>query len=275
MMEGEHKQTKRLSKFLSHYDFHPNNINFRILSSKAIEKWKNVQAFQLNQITNGKFHFHAHKREILLLKYDLWSLFIYETENLMIDLSSNDLGDEITPEDIDHIIDLADKTTRVYKDILLEDPNHRFNTGFVNIWLEAHELACNLMLNQLKGLSGFSYDIAFTGIVDIVTAMMQYTLFELHELNSLLCFFGSRCSRCFPEEDRGLATTPFMVITNLEETSFALTNQYLVFERYKIYKKYMNIRSIYFKNYLNGRIPHEIFDKFEEDGVDIQYKLNF
>lgn len=264
----------RLSRFLSYYKFYPNSIDFRIHSSKAIEKWKNVQSFQLNQIANGKFHFHKHKKEILLLKYDLWSRFIYEVENLMIDLSNNHLENEITREHIDTVVELADKTTSVYKDIILVEHSDRFNTEFSEVWIEAHDLIYSMMIHQIRGLIGFSYDIAFTAMVDIVAATMQYTLIELHELNSLFCFYGEKCDQCFPEKDDQVMT-PFMIITKTDETSFALTNRYLVVERFKIYKRHFDIQSVFFKNYSGQRIPREIFDSVEKMGVDIKYKLNY
>lgn len=272
MME---RAVRRLETFLENYAFFSNNIGFRIKSSKALEKWKNIQSFQLNQIANGKYHFHPQKREILLLKYDLWTRWITEIENLMIEMSENSPENVITEEQICGIIKLADKTTSVYKDIILDKHKDRFHNLFSKAWLETHELVYDIMLTEVRGLAGFRFDISFTALVDILSSVMQYTLLELHELNDLFCYYNKDSV----EENKGKTfeeiNTPFMIITKMDELSYNLTGKYLVVERFKIYKKRFGITSTFFKNYSGQQIPKEIFEQIEETGTNIKYKLNY
>lgn len=268
----------RIDSFLSQYNFYPNSIDLRIATSKAIELWKSTQAFQLNQISNGKFHFQPNKKEILLLKYDLWSRCVYEVENYMIEISNNNVDDVLTACHIDTIIDLADKTTSIYKDIVLNKHADRFDPAFTSVWLDSHEVIYNIMKIQIQGLLGFSFILAFSGFIEIVSRVMQYTLIELHELNELFCFFKNNCPE--PESDKNKffqqdENIPFMIVTPSDEIAFNITGKYLVEERFKIYKRVFNIEKMYFKNYSDKRIPHKIFEIIENEGTQIEYKLNY
>jgi hypothetical protein len=185
----------------------------------------------------------------------------------MIEINNNNVDDVLTTNHIDTIIDLADKTTSVYKDIVLNKHADRFDPTFTRVWLDSHEVIYSVMKTQLRGLLGFSFVLAFTGFIDIVSRVMQYTLIELHELNELFCFFKNDCT--------GNDNIPFMVVTPSDEIAFNLTGKYLVEERFKIYKRVFNIEKMYFKNYSDKRIPHKIFEMIENEGTRIEYKLNY
>lgn len=277
MIEGS--LSNRFHRFLDNYSFFPNSIEFRISSSKAIEKWKNTQSFQLNQIVNGKFQFHPNEKEVFLLKYDMWSRMIYEIESLMIELSHRNHDGCISTEEVDFVIELSDKTLAIYEEILTKKHPHRFNKDFLDIWRASHSMMYNLMIHQIRGIVGYDYEIAFSMLTDIISKGMQYTLIELHELhelNALFCFFDSyQYVDGFGCKSNSIYNIPFMIITDMDHTSKNLIGEYMILDRLKIYREYFDIKELYFKNYSANPIPIQIFDTIEDSGVNINYKLNY
>lgn len=271
--------SKRYQKFLDSYEFYANSVNFRIHSSKALEKFKNVQSFQLNQLANGKYHFAQDRREVLLLKYDMWSRWLYEIENLMIELSGNHLEHIINSKDIDMIIMLALKTSKSYKTVIHDKHTAFFDTKFVNIWEEMHELAFEHMLESIKLLNGLSFDIVFTRIVDILVEVMQYTLTEIYELDSVFCKLVIKCDNC-PEEavcpknkrEDSEENTIFVIVGSLAYKCLSTTGKCIISERIKIYKKYFDFNEIYFKNYTDEPLHQHLIELIEDSDININFK---
>lgn len=265
--------TARYKDYLSSYKFHPNSINFRIVSSKAIERWKNVQSFQLSQLIKGKFFFSKDRREILLQKYDLWSRFLYEVENFCIERS----GDEnklTTSEDVDLVLVLADKTSALYKQLMLVDHNHRFENVFLNIWLEIHETPYRYLIQEIKLLAGLPFEDFFAKLVSVLIAVMQYTLIEIHELDMLLCKVECPGTGVFPCEEKLTLpkdTIPFVIVTSLVDRVFAMTGTCLVCDRLKVYSKYIDLDEIYLKNYTDAPVNSRLIENIERNG----FKVNF
>jgi hypothetical protein len=151
------KTTERYKNFLNTYEFYSNSIQFRILSSKSLEKWKNVQSFQLNQIANGKFFFAQSRKEILLLKYDMWSRFLFEIENFIIEFAGKTSQKEMTDFSIDFILSLAEKTDKTYKEVILDEKNEVFDLEFNKIWLDLHDEVFKKFKESVKSLNGILF----------------------------------------------------------------------------------------------------------------------
>lgn len=262
-------QTNRVDKFLDSYNFYSNNIDFRICSSKAIEKFKNVQSFQLNQIANGNFYFKKNRKEILLLKYDMWARWIYEIENLFIELSG-DCTHIVEQDHVNYISRLSYKTLDKINHIILEAHKEYFDSEFSSIWIETHQKVFNFFMIELKGLIGVRFDLAFAIIIDTVIEMMQYTLIELHELNGLYSHFYDDHQEGFNK-----CELPFLIYSKLDKKHLKITSEYIIKERLNIYQKYFDLSEIFVKNYSDERINPELFDQLESTGIKINYKLNF
>lgn len=265
--------TARYKDFLSSYKFHPNSINFRIVSSKSIERWKNVQSFQLGELVKGKFFFAKDRREILLQQYDLGSRFLYEVENFCIERS----GDEnklTTDEDVNFVLALAGKTSALYKKLVLVDNNQQFENVFLNIWLEIHETPYRYLIQEIKLLTGLPFEDFYAKLVSTLIAVMQYTLIEIHELDMLLCKVEGAQSGVFPCEEKLTLpkdTIPFVIVTSLVDRVFAMTGTCLVCERLKVYSKYIDLEEIYLKNYTDAPVNARLIENIERNG----FKVNF
>ena len=199
----------RLNSFLTNYNFYPNNVEFRIKSSKALEKWKNVQSFQLNQLINGKFYFDKNCREIILLQYDLWTRFLIELENYCIESLNKNNYLIVQESIINYIIKLADKTISKFRSIVIEEYPERFNTKFIKILLECRQYPLKYLKSMIYSFKGLNFMCLFINLVDTLVDVMQHSLIEMHELNS---FFNHK------------DTTPFVVVSDFSRKALSILN---------------------------------------------------
>jgi len=67
-------------------EYAQNNINFRIVSSHTISKFKEAQAFDFNEINTAEYKdkFSKSTREIVLIEYDYWFNFLLEVERYFL-----------------------------------------------------------------------------------------------------------------------------------------------------------------------------------------------
>lgn len=248
--------TKRCKDYLNTYKFYPNNIYFRINSSKAIEKFKNVQSFQLNQLVNNNHYFAKDRREILLLKYDMWSRWLYEIENYCIEAGGlNEINDLANDYDIDIISKLAEKTNDMFHDILRTTTLVKLNQTLVDVWFETHDMLFNYLLERIKQLSGMKYIDLFTKIVDESVIVMQHTLMGLHEIDSLI---------------NGDAA--FISVDQMSVKYFEHYNESLIVKKLKTYQKFFDFDTIYLKNYTGSRLHDSVINNIDEIGINIDYK---
>lgn len=268
----------RYDKFLSNYEFHSNSIEFRIQSSKALEKFKNVQAFQLNQLINGRFFFAKDRREILLLKYDMWSRWLYEIENYFIEMSGN-YSSTVTANDVDMMIKLAEKTQDAYYHIMKVEFPNEFDQTFADIWLELHSVMFPHFLNEINQTCGSHRVLAFAHLVDVLVDIMQYTLEEIHELDAMMCKFRIRCTQCpnnvlCPQNKHqdGIDSTPFIIIGAFADKILEQTGVSLVAERIEIYKKHFDMRKVFLKNYTDESISTKMIASIHNARVSIDFK---
>lgn len=174
---------KRLDNFLDNYQFYSNSVEFRIKSSKALEKFKNVQAFQLNEIKNGRYKFGKSRRELLLLKFDLLTKVLYESENLCIQFYDTQYASNIV---VESVVSLVSKASYLYNKIIKEDHPEAFDPIFSGIWLEMFSINEHLLKKRILSLEGAEFSVFFNKLVGIVSALLQNSTFELFELDVLL-----------------------------------------------------------------------------------------
>lgn len=270
---------KRYDDFLHSYNFYVNSIEFRIFSSRALEKWKNVQAFQLNQLINGKFFFQQDRREVLLLKYDIWSRFLYEVENLCIELSGNQDVIRLESVDMKLIVKLAEKACAKYKNILTEEYKDNFDASFVKIWLVLHSDVEKYVISKINSLSGLKYVDFFTKMVDVLSEVMQYTLLEIHELDSLFCKTRNMCKTeegCDRKGNCNYDTKiPFVIVSDFTNRFAGEMGTCLIENKLKISKLNFDFESVYIKNYTDQFVEPELLTRIENLDINIDLRKSF
>ena len=248
-------KSERFDNFLNDYKFHANNVDFRIVSSKALEKFKNVQSFQLNQLVNGKFYFPQDRREVLLLKYELWTKWLLEVENLFIE--KHEFNNMITQKDIDLVAELSQKSCDKYKEIVTDNLSDHFDQDFIKVWCEVHTVAYNFFKDYVRKMTG-TYEEVFVNLVDVTCEFLMYTLTEIHELNEM---FNN------PESDE-----IFLVISDYCLRFFNITGKCIVALRAEIYSKTFPFKKVWFKNYTDQNLPAALIAQVSDAGFKIDYK---
>lgn len=269
----------RVDQFLENYDFSPNSIDFRIVSSKALEKFKNVQSFQLNEIRNGRYKFGSSRRELLLLKFDLLTRVLAETEKVCIQNYHNNEG--TTELIVSYTLEMLRKSRKLYNEIITSHPE-LFDPVFAGIWTSMLDKKENLLIGGLTSLISKPLEIFFSSLVDIISSFIQNGTFELYELDVKLAKYG-HTDKDYKEKIitlQGIETTDFniyepkdmmLVISNLTNTTNTHILSY-VKDKLDIYINKFGISHVYFKNLSDHEISPNVIELVESLGLVIDYK---
>lgn len=272
------KTSKRYQLFLNNYQFYPNSVNFRIHSSKALEKFKNVQSFQLNQLANGKYHFAPDRRELLLLMYDMWSRWLYEIENLIIEVSGNHPDNLVNNKDLELIILLAVKTSDTYIDIIKNKFTNHFEEKFSSIWIECHESVFDFMISEIKKLEHKTFDMVFIKIVDLLCEIMQYSLIEIYEIDSLICINEQDCLHCsqnnicIKNKKTELEKNEIMIVVSTIILKSIIGDNNILLKKINILKKYFEFNKVILKNHTEKSFNLNLINLIENNNLIIDFK---
>ena len=160
----------------------PNNINFRIVSSNALAKFKQDQAYDFNELNKHRDILSAPAREVILLEYDHWFKWAVRLEKVFLLLSDDEKTysliqktEAMLQTEMDDIHDVM----LIYTDFFSGEL-----TSFVNFMhrysLESLRVAIAL---TLKDNDMFS---AFSKIVFYISIYLQQVLLGLREIEFLL-----------------------------------------------------------------------------------------
>lgn len=162
-------------------EFVANNIALREISSRCISKYKESQAFALNELQGNATHsFSKTAREILLLKYDTWFKWLIEVEDLVRRYDKHQTDIAIAAI----IIKISDDLEKEYIGILNAYPSV-FEAQFVKVWLQAHSFMYKYLRAKIMHFSTQDLRSFFINITDTLIRVMDNTLFELHEIDNL------------------------------------------------------------------------------------------
>lgn len=196
-----------------------NNIVLRELSSMCIAKYKESQAFALSELISNPTHeFSTTAREILLVKYDIWFRWLVEVEDVVRRRGPDD--------DIPGIImRISDDLEQEYINILSNNEDI-FDKEFVTIWLEAHKYMYNYLRAKISSLTTEDLPKFMIDVTDVLIQVMDNTLFELHEIDSLM--LGKALFVSFDD-----------ICVDYRETM--QNDSCLIAERLRVYNRYFSI----------------------------------
>lgn len=156
-----------------------NNIRFRSVSSKSLERYFNAKSFILNQLADERKQFSRTAREILLLTLNNYSEWLLKVEASMYNIT------EVTEENMDLMFKRQDEILSTNYELIDAHPSV-FAPEFVRVWKHIRDTTLNhfrLKAIQAKGLSPLE---AYPLIVDTLVSSLHVTMFELYELDCLL-----------------------------------------------------------------------------------------
>lgn len=194
----------------------PNNINFRMYSAKAKERYTNSQAFALGQLQSTQTHeFSSTAREILLLKYDKWFKWLIDCEQTLRETKRFDreLREELVYE--------SNRVQREYVEVIKTNPEY-FDESFSELWLKTHKSLYDMLKQAIVDYEATSITDLIIYISDVLVKVMDATLYELHEVDNIV-----------------YSTNPvFISITDVCFTFLAvLPDRCMLVERLEVYKE--------------------------------------
>ena len=158
--------------------FVPNNLELRQLSSMCISKYKESQAFALAELGNSQTHeFSKTAKEILLLKYDTWFRWLVEVEDVL-----RRKGREDSVADV--VMLISDDLEKEYTETLLGNPEV-FSRHYVDVWLKSHRFMYGYLRKKIHLLTSEDINAFMIEVTNVLISVMDNTLFELHEIDSL------------------------------------------------------------------------------------------
>lgn len=233
-----------------------NNINFRIVSSHTISKFKEAQAFDFNEINTAEYKdkFSKATREIVLIEYDYWFKFILEVERYFLQYGEDKKLASCCKTKIKPILD---QVFTYIEDILISH-DELFSNSLIDYVMKIHHIAKQPLSEMLNELEGQSIFIAFPLVVKIISAYLQMVMFSMFEFNHNV--INSKM-----EKEKILCFTDLVDFDAKYEKIYAIT------ERATLMKELFDVKEFAIKNYKHVDASHieTVFKQLAEKGIKI------
>lgn len=156
-----------------------NNIRYRSTAAKALEGFYNSKAFLLNESISSRNSCSETAKEVLLLMFNTYNEVLSFTENLLLDKA------EVTQVDVDTIIaELQSEFEKICK--IFDQHIDIFDSNFIRHWIKIHKQLLLNLYASVQAVVNHQPLLAFPIITESLIDYLGATLFELHELDSLL-----------------------------------------------------------------------------------------
>lgn len=223
-----------------------NNLEYRIVTSKHLAAFKDSQAFIFDQLINGKYKFSSTSRELILLLYEQWFKLLLHIEQKLV--TCNVVNQSI----IDEFIIKVDNRYKEIKSISLDDSY--FDQHLVSNWFLIHKASFELFRDNLPSVTNKNNKCAFAEISTNTIKYLNYSLFELHEIDALL----------YSKHE------PFLCVDELNYFNKQNGCPELVINRLKLYKSLnYKLDKIKIKNYCNRSIPNNLIENLKQENVEV------
>ena len=237
-------------------EYAQNNINFRIVSSHTISKFKEAQAFDFNEINTAEYKdkFSKSTREIVLIEYDYWFNFLLEVERYFLQC-----GEEKKLQSccVPHVKPILDQVFNYIEDILVSH-DELFSSSLIEYVMKIHRIAREPLTDMLNELEGQTIFIAFPLVAKIISAYLQMIMFSMFEFNHNV--INSKM-----EKEKILCFTDLLDFDAKYEKIYAIT------ERACLMKELFDVKEFAIKNYKHVDAPHieAVFKQLAEKGIKI------
>lgn len=233
-----------------------NNINFRIVSSHTISKFKEAQAFDFNEINTAEYKdkFSKATREIVLIEYDYWFKFILEVERYFLQYGEDKkLGSCCSGQ----IKPILDHMFNYIEDILISY-DELFSASLVEYVTKIHQIAKEPLSKLLNELEGQFVSMAFPLVVKIISAYLQMIMFSMFEFNHNV--INSKM-----EKEKILCFTDLIDVDAKYEKIYAIT------DRACLMKDLFGVKEFAIKNYKHVDAPRieAVVKQLAEKGIKI------
>lgn len=156
-----------------------NNIRFRSVSSKALERYYNSKSFILTELIDERKQFSQVAREIQLLFFNSYSDWATKVESLLLNRNTVDESDiQIIFQRFGEIINSNKHIFKIHSDVFLPQ--------FLEVWGAVHKHIPKNFKRRVRATVGMSHLEAYPKIIEALVGALQSTLFELYEVDCLL-----------------------------------------------------------------------------------------
>ena len=230
----------------------PNNINFRIVSSNALAKFKQDQAYDFNEINQNRDTFSDASKEIILLEYDHWFKWLVRLEKVFL-MAADDtsyLLKKVETLFVSEMEDLKD-VTGVHTEYF-----PRESLQFTNYM---HQIAYDAFgITVKKALETGEVFSAYPIIVTFISDYLQQLLKGLEELE-FIC--KNKEQHCILNH-----TNSAVSICKLSGICFPSCRAIYFSNKYNI-----NLFNII--NHTQTEIPETCFDGVKRQNCNIEFKI--
>ena len=225
-----------------------NNINFRIASSKMMERYKSQQFFILTEMESGSYKFSKTSRELAIIFMDSIFAWIITVENYLIRSHSHIFTHSTRHEIGEKLIDVIDYVSSVAEancDIF----DKKEADIILRIIKERRQLADEILAKTV----GENISDAFSYIVNMIIESLDNFRFELYEVDYLI----------------NSGKKPFLCITDFMIDIHMNFNVCIAHTRASIYKEEFGVEKFNIKNYSSSPSVSSQVLCLREHGVEI------
>lgn len=156
-----------------------NNIRFRSVSSKALERYYNSKSFILNELIDERKQFSQVAREIQLLFFNTYSDWASKVESLLLNRNTVDESDiKIIFQRFGEVVESNKQIFTIHSDV--------FRPEFLDVFAAVHKHIPQSFKRRVRENVGVSQLEAYPLIIDALVSALQRTLYELYEIDCLL-----------------------------------------------------------------------------------------
>lgn len=225
-----------------------NNIRFRSVSSKALERYYNAKSFILTELLDERKQFSKVAREIQLLFFNSYSDWASKVESLLLNRNKvEDTDIQIIFQRYGEVINDNRQIFKIHSDVFLPE--------FFRVFAANHKHIPENFKREVRMTSGMSQLEAYPLIIEALVSALQNTLYELYEID---CLLGSNL---VPQRVTSNASMPDNIITYIDRGTldyYRETGIFIIKERLDYYLDHVVIPDIVLpvivKNYTEERV---------------------
>lgn len=230
----------------------PNNIEFRINSSKLLENFKATQHFVLTEMQYGQYNFSRTSKEITLLYCDVMFKTLLLVEKMYIEAKQKTVDEELA----DKVISLLKSQLKHIIDTTSASANENiFEKRHVELWRSVHFPLNKIMSMAVRSTIGETLAESFKKLVLVIIDSMDSVRFEQNEIDYLI----------------KNGSMPFLNIVDLCAISASYIKEPILVTRAKKYNEFMGKEMAYrVKNYTSSYSSYKIcIQGLEQAGIKI------
>ena len=175
-------------------DYVSNNIDFRIVSSKLLERYKSSQNFVLSEMKYGQYPFSSTSRELAILYTDNVFKALLDIECLSIRSHQLELSIVLAKKFISLLLSRTE-----YLHSVANYHGDIFDPGYIKLWDKVHLQIARMVERVIENSIGDELGLAFSSVASILIDSIDAVRFELYEVDYLL----------------GGGKSPFLAVTNM------------------------------------------------------------